>query len=791
MNKAKFHILLILILWSLCSPFGLAQQNTRKYILASGEKLGLYNKTASFIESISMDLLKSGKILNLTTKGSLENIERLKDGIADFAIIQRNVALRYYYHPQNPFKKFEVVMPLFPEALQIFVNGNTGIMDFNHFIRKIKEKEIKTIAIGSPGTDSNISIRLILNLFGLDQSSVILDQRKFSLSFRDFNNGKIDCWATIIGFPFIPVLNDKDLTNRIAIVSMSQNEIRYILSRISYLEEVQIPPSIYPMTGDGEPVMGVGTWAFLIARTGVMDQIENVLQVKGKLFIVKIARAAQQGGSKSQLLHMKTFGMGGEFEFLANEKPPPSSQFYDRYSYFFRNLPLSSALESVFIRPKIPLLTGFIMIIFAVGTIFLLIRYRGRIDYYKYWLRYKHFIFSALFLVIGFFVFAKLVHALETNFYKTYSVKSGIVDLSIFDVQIWLLVFVLTGVNNDVFPLSLGGRIVATAAAYIGWLAAIFTVIGEFVSAMNKKKRRLGMKKNTLNGHLCICGWNESAPQLIKKSLFVQKSSFINKKRKIVVITPKFKEYLEKDLILKKHHDRHEIEFINGEPRDVDSLILSNIIDAKTVVLLAEERSEEADEKTLLRALAISRYVRQVKNKSMDSIYTIAEINNPKFQSSLSDADVNEVICSPHVGKNLIIQSMFCHGVANFINSVIFFNKGNEFYIIDISQSPSLTGKTYDELLVLLRVAAIQLIGIKITFRDNQGRAIIDRAAINRGLDKLGISREYIINPHEHKEICYKTTPGDQLLVLALDEKKTKNIEKALKRIKPSHKSVN
>lgn len=123
---------------------------------------------------------------------------------------------------------------------------------------------------------------------------------------------------------------------------------------------------------------------------------------------------------------------------------------------------------------------------------------------------------------------------------------------------------------------------------------------------------------------------------------------------------------------------------------------------------------------------------------------------------------------------------MYNHGVASLINSVIFFNEGNEFYVIDIKDHPVLVGKTFDELMVVLRRVKIQLIGIKICFYDPNEQLIIDRKEIEKRLKERALTKKYIINPVENEEVCYKISINDQLLVFALDEKMIKCIDKLL-----------
>ena len=115
--------------------------------------------------------------------------------------------------------------------------------------------------------------------------------------------------------------------------------------------------------------------------------------------------------------------------------------------------------------------------------------------------------------------------------------------------------------------------------------------------------------------------------------------------------------------------DSGELEFIAGDPKNMEALSSANVEKANAVILLAEDRSQEADERTLLRALAISRYCRQFNGQEMlDSIYIIAEINDPQFEDDLLQSDVNEVVCSSEMMEDVILQSSLNHGISEILN---------------------------------------------------------------------------------------------------------------------------
>ena len=76
-----------------------------------------------------------------------------------------------------------------------------------------------------------------------------------------------------------------------------------------------------------------------------------------------------------------------------------------------------------------------------------------------------------------------------------------------------------------------------------------------------------------------------------------------------------------------------QVDYVKGKTRDVVTLEKANIHKAASIVLFADGLNVDADERTLLRSLAISRFCRLKNSKkngtSKDSIYIIAEVNNP------------------------------------------------------------------------------------------------------------------------------------------------------------------
>ena len=380
----------------------------------------------------------------------------------------------------------------------------------------------------------------------------------------------------------------------------------------------------------------------------------------------------------------------------------------------------------------------------------------------------------------------------EEKFYSDLGIKSKILNLTKVDLHLWTLITNLTGNNNNIFPLSYSGQMILSFSAYIVVLGPVAVALAEFINYRITKKRIHGMKNLKLDKHIVIIGWKDNTIHFLEELTSVNNTA-LEKKHQIVCIVQNPEELIKNNENLKKLHIKRTVEFVKGDARDKDALMRAALHKAHTVVILAEGTSIEADEKTLLRALAISRYCRkktlesqhekteniselielQNANKYEDKIYIIAELNDVSLTADLKNSDVNEIINSSEYSKNILIQSMFNHGVSKILDEVLSHNSYNEFYTINLreKQFKPLIGKTFDELLPVLRQKGILLIAIKVVYHDTNGNEIIDENRLLSLLQAEELERQVIVNPTKPREIDRKVDSDDQLIVFCTDYK--------------------
>jgi len=789
-----FGILCITLKCSIAT--GLFASDTTYVVLSAGVKHGSYYKTAFEISDHLNRSLKTYEIRPVTSQGSIDNLNRFKEGVTDMFIVQRDVAVTAYYSDKD-YKNMEVIMPLFPEALQIFIRSDTtSIISFNEFKSKIVSGEISHLAIGPQNSTTNITTTKVLNLLGVDapvKDFYVLSSPENYID--DFLDGKLDAIAYISAPPLEQFV--KENIDSISIVSFDHAEMTLLLNHLRNLDhiEIHIKGKTYPFFPSNEVINCVGTWAFLAGRSGLVDDIynnENVSFVK-TIITNSIQEDVKYYMTSGKGMHLFTtyYDSSTYFPTIIRKNNMVVKSEHKSLTHFFRGLPLSDDLNTTFPFRKLTNRWSWSFIPVIILVILIIIyKYRSRIDIDIFWNRYKHFVYTGLGLVITYLIVAESILLMERQFFDTYSVRSPFIGLSGPKIYKWLLLYVLAGYDAGIFPISYMGKLLVTTSIYLGWTNIGLAILFELLFNFNRKKRLSGMKTVNCKQHLVICGWNDQSPKLIKDLMealeeYVQET--LNQK-KIVVINEVMKEYLENDNDLKKYHSKRKLEFINGTPRNYKHLEAANIHEAHTVILLADNNTKEADERTLIDALTISRFCREKSNDLTDRIYMIAEINNREFEESLYRADVNEVVCSLDMSNNIIVQTTLNHGIAKILGRLLDYNEFNEFYTIDLRYRKSLRHKNFEELFNILRLNDILLLGIKAAFYEN-GTEAIDWDDIVRNLAKETekiktensdkrfsdqLKRQYMINPYGIEKY-YKADEDDQLIVLA---RSGKDIEK-------------
>ncbi len=249
------------------------------------------------------------------------------------------------------------------------------------------------------------------------------------------------------------------------------------------------------------------------------------------------------------------------------------------------------------------------------------------------------------------------------------------------DVFWWVTLTLLDVTDPDFFPSTAGGRLIGlfltSLSTVLLWLfsAIVVTVVLDVVL-----KEGQGMGKTKYKNHIIICGWNETAEEI------VEQLHSADSKRPVVVLAE----------LETKPVNYTWVEFVKGDPSNRRDLERANVMEADVAIIFPVLGGDAADAQSLLTTLAIETLNRDV--------YTCVEVLEPKNRQHFARANVDEMFVKGELGAHLLARATLCKGLSAIVSELLRWDEGNEFYKIDLKDYyPSMVGKTFDEALDYLR----------------------------------------------------------------------------------------
>lgn len=249
------------------------------------------------------------------------------------------------------------------------------------------------------------------------------------------------------------------------------------------------------------------------------------------------------------------------------------------------------------------------------------------------------------------------------------------------DVFWWVTLTLLDVTDPDFFPTTVGGRLIGlfltSLSTVLLWLfsAIVVTIVLDVVL-----KEGQGMGRTKCKNHIIICGWNETAEEIIEQLHNADPA------KPVVVLAE----------VEMKPVNYAWVDFVRGDPSDSKDLERANIMEADVAIIFTVPGGDAADAQSLLTALAVETLNREV--------YTCVEVLDPKNRQHFVRANVDEMFVKGELGAHLLARSTLCKGLSAMVSELLRWDEGNEFYKIDLKDYyPSMVGRTFDEALDYLR----------------------------------------------------------------------------------------
>lgn len=236
-------------------------------------------------------------------------------------------------------------------------------------------------------------------------------------------------------------------------------------------------------------------------------------------------------------------------------------------------------------------------------------------------------------------------------------------------------------------PHTIIGRVLQLCLLILGTIifgAIIGQVSSFFVTRALKQKTFMKQYQD----HIIICNWNEKAPAIIQQLQEANKSQ----PRDIVILSA--------SVIADRHEfeDQARVDFVQADPTHHATLEKLQAPQAKAVILLADEETENPDEKNALIALAI-KHLEQTPGHQKD-IHVIGELVKVGLHRHLKEAGVDEIVSAREYSSGIIAQSAVFRNMSIVYQQLLTYSDdSNEFYFIKPGNYPQhLRGKTFAEL---------------------------------------------------------------------------------------------
>nr|WP_295973785.1 TAXI family TRAP transporter solute-binding subunit [uncultured Bacillus sp.] len=233
-------------------------------ILTGGTGGTYYPLGGAFANIISEE---TGIETNAETSGaSAENLTTLKDGNAEVAFTQTDIA-SYAKEGKQMFEGEKVddvqaIGTLYRETIQIVTTKKSGI-------QSIEDLKGKRVSIGDPGSGVIPNAEQILEVHGMTFDDIERKDLSFDESTAGIQDGTIDAAFVTAGTP-TGAVESLSATEEIVILPIKQEKIDALIKKYPYYTQDEVPKGTYKLT---ETVPTVAVQAMLVVRQDLSKEV--------------------------------------------------------------------------------------------------------------------------------------------------------------------------------------------------------------------------------------------------------------------------------------------------------------------------------------------------------------------------------------------------------------------------------------------------------------------------------------------------------------------------------------
>jgi voltage-gated potassium channel len=201
----------------------------------------------------------------------------------------------------------------------------------------------------------------------------------------------------------------------------------------------------------------------------------------------------------------------------------------------------------------------------------------------------------------------------------------------------------------------------------VGWFFSLFgiAIIGTLTGALVALvidfllKEGQGLGASGYQDHIVVCGWNQTARDLIDELRGDEYRS------KVVVLAD-----------VDKNPAGDGVYFVRGDSTDTAALERAGIREARAALIFPVTPTNDADMHSILTIMAIEALAPDVR--------TVAEVNNPGHVEHFKRTRVDEILVTSRLASRLLARSALYPGLTELVTDIVSGGDGSELYRVTL-----------------------------------------------------------------------------------------------------------
>lgn len=265
---ALFGALLLLVTTTIVGCGGLGggkSDSAKRFInIATGGTAGTYYPIGGAMAEILNKAIPGMNASAQSTGASVANINMLKDGSVDLAIVQNDLT----YYASNGTEMFKDkkmdnlrgIATLYPETCQIVTLQDSGI-------ETIADFRGRRVAVGAAGSGTEANARQIMEAYGVTYADISVQYLSFGEAASALKDGNVDVAFVTAGYP-TAAIQDIASQRKVRLIPVEESKADMLAAKYPFYTKTRIPAGTY--AGFDQDVPAVSVMAMLVT-TDKMD----------------------------------------------------------------------------------------------------------------------------------------------------------------------------------------------------------------------------------------------------------------------------------------------------------------------------------------------------------------------------------------------------------------------------------------------------------------------------------------------------------------------------------------